>query len=143
MIAAEHNPVLFQSMPNDFHLAVGAGRRQRADGAFKAIESVGFIQGDHLERLVILVSARVAFWHKSSSIFGVSGANRPHYRLSAGESGRQQITKRLKDISQLWRQGVHLGRVMKQPGLILENSDQAVPYFLELLATLQIGPSLT
>jgi hypothetical protein len=108
MIAAEHNAVLFQAMPNDSYLAVGAGGRQGADGALKAIESVGFIQSGYLKRFVILVSTCVAFRHRSSSIFRASGANQPHYRLTAGESGRRRITKRLKDISPLLPAGVRL-----------------------------------
>jgi hypothetical protein len=69
MVAAEHNPVLFQSMSNDFYLAVGAGRRERADGALEAIEGVGFIQSGYLKRFVILVSTCVAFRHRSLLYF--------------------------------------------------------------------------
>jgi hypothetical protein len=69
MIAAEHDAVLFQPMPHDFYLAVRASGRESADGALKAIESVGFIQSGNLKRLVVVVAASIASRHKSLLYF--------------------------------------------------------------------------
>jgi hypothetical protein len=57
MRAAVNRVVLFDAVTDDLAAAMGAGRRQRVDGALKRIERVRLAVHGDLERLVIIVAA--------------------------------------------------------------------------------------
>lgn len=68
MGAAEHHPLLFQSVAYYSYTAVRATGGKGLDCAFEAIKRVGFIRNNDLKGFVVVVSACVAFWHKAPSI---------------------------------------------------------------------------
>ena len=57
VLAAEERAVLFESVTDDADAAVLAGRRQRVDRAFEAVEGVGGAVHAYLKRLVVIVTA--------------------------------------------------------------------------------------
>jgi len=65
VITAKHPAALLQAMPDDVYTAMGTGGRKRVDRAFEAIKSIGFTQDHHLKRFIVLISASIAFSHKS------------------------------------------------------------------------------
>lgn len=65
VFTAEEDAVVFEAVSEDAGAAVGAGRGEGLDGAFEAVEGVGFaIHGD-VEGFVVFVSAGVATCHGS------------------------------------------------------------------------------
>src|SRR5262245_44323887 len=63
MGATEHLGALLQAVADDARAAMGAGRRERTDRAFKAVERVGRAVHLDLKRLVVIVAAGFAFGH--------------------------------------------------------------------------------
>jgi opacity protein-like surface antigen len=63
MRTAVNDVTLLDSMPDDPDAAMRACRSEFLDRAFETIEGVGFISQIHLESLVIVVAALVAFGH--------------------------------------------------------------------------------
>src|SRR5262245_18582421 len=57
VLAAEEGAVLLEPVADDADAAVLAGRRQRMDRAFEAVEGVGGTVHADLKRLVVVVSA--------------------------------------------------------------------------------------
>src|SRR3979411_538278 len=74
MLAAEERAVLLEPVTDDADAAVLAGRRQRMDCAFEAVKRVGGAIHAHLERLVVIVSARFASGHGNLPSAGVGTA---------------------------------------------------------------------
>src|SRR6476620_7172433 len=64
MLAAEENPFLLESVAHDMDAARLAFWRQRMDRAFEAVEGMGGTVHAHLERLVVVVSARFTSGHE-------------------------------------------------------------------------------
>jgi hypothetical protein len=56
MGATVEDAACLDAMSNDSTAAVGAGGRQRMDGAFKAVEHVRLSAHAHLKSLVVLVA---------------------------------------------------------------------------------------
>jgi hypothetical protein len=71
MLAAKKSTTIFQAVTYDMRPAMRAGRCQRADRTFEAVEEVTFSIHSHLEAFVIVVSARLANRHDVTSIFGL------------------------------------------------------------------------
>lgn len=65
MGAAEHHPLLFQSVAYYSYTAVRATGRKGLDRAFEAIKRVGFIGDNNLKGFVVAVSTCVTFRHKA------------------------------------------------------------------------------
>src|SRR6266705_2579061 len=63
MGAAEDRVVLLDAVTDDADAAVIAGRRERMDRAFEAVERMGVSVHRHLERLVVIVAAGFASGH--------------------------------------------------------------------------------
>src|SRR5215472_8312252 len=63
MLAAEEGAVLLQAVTDDADAAVLAGRRQRMDRAFEAVEGVGGTVHAHLKCLVVVVSTGFTSGH--------------------------------------------------------------------------------
>jgi hypothetical protein len=63
MVAAEERAVLLEPVADDPDAAMVAARGERMDGALEAVEGVGGSVHAHLERLVVVVSARLAPGH--------------------------------------------------------------------------------
>jgi hypothetical protein len=61
--AAEKLSLRFIAMAHDLAAAVSAARSQHVDCAFKAVEGVRLSIHNHLEGLIILISARVTACH--------------------------------------------------------------------------------
>jgi hypothetical protein len=61
--AAEDFSVSFNAVPDDPAVAMRANRRQRVDGALKAIEGMTLPADDHFKRLVIFVFANLTCSH--------------------------------------------------------------------------------
>src|SRR5262249_35637137 len=57
VLTAEERAVLLQPVPDDMDAAVLAGRCQRVDRAFEAVEGVRRAVHAHLKRLVVIVAA--------------------------------------------------------------------------------------
>ena len=55
--------LLFYAVPDNPALAMGAGRRQRLDRAFEAVEDMTLAGDNYFECLVVLVFANFAFSH--------------------------------------------------------------------------------
>lgn len=53
----------FDAVADDAAIAMGALRRERVDGALKAVERVRFSRHSHVEGFVVFVSADFTFWH--------------------------------------------------------------------------------
>ena len=66
MDAAEDFFVSFNAVPDDPAVAMRANRRQRVDGALKAIERMTLTGDDHFECLVIFVFANLTCCHTQS-----------------------------------------------------------------------------
>src|SRR3977135_140774 len=60
MLAAEERAFLFEPVTDDMNAAIVAGRSQRMDRAFEAVEGVGRAVHAHLKRLVVVISAGFA-----------------------------------------------------------------------------------
>lgn len=67
MLAAEEGALLLEAVTDDTDAAMRAGRRQRMDRAFEAVEGVGLAALDHLKRLVVIVPAGFADCHDTTS----------------------------------------------------------------------------
>src|SRR5262249_42827030 len=73
MLAAEEGAVLLEPVADDPDAAVLAGRRQRMDRAFEAVEGVGGTVHADLKCLVVVVSAGFASGHdnpRNGCVFG-------------------------------------------------------------------------
>jgi len=77
MLAAKEGAVLLEAVPDDADAAVLAGRRQRVDRAFEAVEGVGGAVHGHLKRLVVVVSAGFASGHDNLATGCGFGGLRP------------------------------------------------------------------
>src|SRR6476659_5690434 len=62
----------FHTVPDDFATTMGARRCEGMDGALEAVERARALRGDHLERLVVIVSADITFRHQVISIADTS-----------------------------------------------------------------------
>src|SRR6266540_1533797 len=76
MLAAEERPALRQPVTDDVDAACRAGRRQRVDGAFEAVEGVTAAVHHHLERFVVIVAAGFASGHGCLAWLGSRAFNR-------------------------------------------------------------------
>ena len=63
VIAAEKDARLLQAMPEDAGATMIAGRRERVDGAFEAVERMRLAVHRDLKRLVVVVAASFARSH--------------------------------------------------------------------------------
>jgi hypothetical protein len=63
MLTAEERAVLLEPVADDADAAILAGRRQRMDRAFEAVEGMGGAVHAHLERLVVVVAAGFTSGH--------------------------------------------------------------------------------
>src|SRR5688572_21642094 len=75
--AAEEGAGVLAAVADDAAAAVRAGRRQRVDGAFEAVEGVGAIAHHHLEGLVVIVAAGVAAGHGGILVMTLAGSLGP------------------------------------------------------------------
>lgn len=66
VVTAEKRPAGFQTVPDDPHPAVFAGRRQGRDCALKTIERMLFPTHHNLKRLVVSVSTHLTCCHSGS-----------------------------------------------------------------------------
>jgi hypothetical protein len=58
----------FHTVPDDLATTVGARRCKCMDGALETVERVRALRSDHLERLVVIVSADITFRHQVISM---------------------------------------------------------------------------
>jgi len=58
----------FDSVPDDLATTMGAHRCECMDGALEAVERARALRGDHLKRLVVIVSADITFRHQVISM---------------------------------------------------------------------------
>jgi hypothetical protein len=63
--ATEELPIGLHAMSDDPAAAMAAGRRNRVNGAFEAVEDMGLTRLDQLERLVVIVSANFTPCHRT------------------------------------------------------------------------------
>src|SRR3954470_4249696 len=68
MCAAKQLATGFGAVADDFAAAVLALRRERMNGALKAVKVMGDAVHDHLDRFVILVSTNLTTPHNSSIV---------------------------------------------------------------------------
>jgi hypothetical protein len=63
MLATEEGALLLESVADNADAALRAGRRQRMNGAFEAVEGMSDPAHTHLERLVVIVPASFTSRH--------------------------------------------------------------------------------
>jgi hypothetical protein len=64
VLAAEKGTCLLEAVSNDASAAMIAGRRERVDGAFEAVERVGLAVHRYLKCLVVVVATGFAHSHR-------------------------------------------------------------------------------
>jgi hypothetical protein len=66
MRAAEDLALSFDAMTDDLATAVWTGGRERMDGAFEAVECMRLPSDDHVETLIVVISANFTLRHMDS-----------------------------------------------------------------------------
>ncbi len=88
MFAAKEGSFLFKTVADDTDAAMGAGRRKGVDRAFEAIEGMGLAALNYLKRLVVIVSASLAYCHDNTSLMQTSYQDRPTRTSTLGTRRR-------------------------------------------------------
>jgi hypothetical protein len=70
MHAAINLATSFDAVTDYLAITMGTGRRQHVNRAFEAVKGKSFTTGRNLKRLVVIVSANIAFSHNVSFFAG-------------------------------------------------------------------------